>query len=101
MFIKVDLPAPFSPSRAWTSPHWTSRSTPSLALSSPKVLTTPVSLRAADVDSYLDPGLERSILELGFDVGDPGFDVGRDLGVPVVVGREPDPVVGDVEGQQP
>src|SRR4029453_9431878 len=31
MFISVDLPAPFSPSRAWTSPPRTSRSTWSLA----------------------------------------------------------------------
>src|SRR6266850_7028236 len=100
MFIKVDLPAPFSPSRAWTSPHWTSRSTPSLALSSPKVLTIPVSLRAAAVDSCLDPGLEGTVLELGDGVRHLGLDVGGDLGVPVVVGRQSDAVVRDVEGQE-
>src|SRR5258708_33051049 len=99
MFIRVDLPARVSPSRAWTSPHRTSRSTPSLALSSPKVLTTPVSLRAAGVDSCLDPGLERTVLELGFDAGDLGFDVRGDLGVPLVVWRQTDAVVGDIEGQ--
>src|SRR5918995_546962 len=31
MFMSVDLPAPFSPSRAWTSPLATERSTPSQA----------------------------------------------------------------------
>src|SRR4026208_1146490 len=31
MFISVDLPAPFSPSRAWTSPPRRSKSTWSLA----------------------------------------------------------------------
>src|SRR5688572_5423810 len=31
MFISVDLPAPFSPRRAWISPRRTSRSMPALA----------------------------------------------------------------------
>src|ERR1700751_1995416 len=31
MFIRVDLPAPFSPSRAWISPRSRSRSTASFA----------------------------------------------------------------------
>src|SRR5437764_8669592 len=31
IFMSVDLPAPFSPRSTWTSPGWTSRSTPSSA----------------------------------------------------------------------
>ena len=40
-FIRVDLPAPFSPSRAWISPAWTSRSMWSFATSAPKRLVIP------------------------------------------------------------
>src|SRR5436190_12202792 len=41
MFIRVLLPAPFSPSRAWTSPRRRSKSTPSLARTPGKRLTIP------------------------------------------------------------
>src|SRR5665213_1272333 len=41
MFISVDLPAPFSPSRQWISPGSTSRSMWSLATSAPKRLVIP------------------------------------------------------------
>src|SRR5689334_11026299 len=41
MFIRVDLPAPFSPSRAWISPLATTRSIPSLATTPGKRLTMP------------------------------------------------------------
>src|SRR5437764_12612536 len=49
MFIRVDLPAPFSPSRAWISPGSTARSIRSLATRSPKRLVMPCSssLRAS------------------------------------------------------
>src|SRR5262245_30911606 len=40
-FIKVLLPAPFSPTSAWISPRPTSRSTPSSAWLEPKRLVTP------------------------------------------------------------
>src|SRR5918911_93605 len=38
IFIRVDLPAPFSPTRAWTSPGATSRETPRSARVGPKLL---------------------------------------------------------------
>src|SRR3954471_22612423 len=41
MLIRVDLPAPFSPSRAWISPGSTVRSMWSLATRSPKRLVMP------------------------------------------------------------
>src|SRR5258706_14316364 len=43
MFIKVDLPAPFSPSKAWTSPGRTSRSMASLATRPGNSLVIPTS----------------------------------------------------------
>src|SRR3954467_12124488 len=39
--MRVDLPAPFSPSRAWISPGSTTRSMESLATRSPKRLVIP------------------------------------------------------------
>src|SRR3954451_16801658 len=47
MFINVDLPAPFSPSRPWISPRRSWRSTASLAVSAPKRLVMPRSSRAS------------------------------------------------------
>ena len=41
MFMSVDLPAPFSPSRAWTSPVRRSKLTSSLATMPGKRLTMP------------------------------------------------------------
>src|SRR4051812_7055118 len=43
--MSVDLPAPFSPTRAMTSPSLTSRSTPSSATVGPKRLRTPLIVR--------------------------------------------------------
>ena len=40
-FISVDLPAPFSPRRQWTSPSRTSRFTPSTATNEPNLLVMP------------------------------------------------------------
>src|SRR5699024_394792 len=40
-FIRVDLPAPFSPSREWISPGSTTRSMASLATKAPKVFVIP------------------------------------------------------------
>src|ERR671911_577962 len=66
MFISVDLPAPFSPRRAWISPRRSSRSTPSLAVTAPKRLTMPRSSRASsaapDVEDAVGAGLERVVL---------------------------------------
>src|SRR5438093_1526414 len=42
IFIKVLLPAPFSPMTAWTSPRATSRETLLRARVAPKLLSTPV-----------------------------------------------------------
>src|SRR4051812_477994 len=41
MFISVVLPAPFSPTSAWISPAFTSKSTPSFATSAPNRLLIP------------------------------------------------------------
>ena len=41
MFISVDLPAPFSPSRQWIWPGSTVRSIWSLAVNVPKRLVSP------------------------------------------------------------
>ena len=45
--MSVDFPAPFSPSRACTSPRRRSKSTLSFAVSAPKRLVTPFSSRAS------------------------------------------------------
>src|SRR2546428_2838946 len=52
MFISVDLPAPFSPSRACTSPGRRSKSIPSLA-------TTPGKRFVIDRSSRIGPSLIR------------------------------------------
>src|SRR5690606_30716689 len=44
--MRVDLPAPFCPSRQWTSPARTSRSTPSSALAPGKCFTRPRTWRS-------------------------------------------------------
>src|SRR2546421_10750327 len=53
MFISVDLPAPFSPSSAWTSPGKRSKSIPSLA-------TTPGKRFVIDRSSRIGPSFIRS-----------------------------------------
>src|SRR5205823_8925726 len=47
-FISVDLPAPFSPTRAWTFPRASSRSTPRSACVGPKCLWMPTIVRRRD-----------------------------------------------------
>src|SRR5690349_18752789 len=47
--MSVDLPAPFSPRRAWTSPARRSKSTPSLATMRPKRFVIPRSSSAASI----------------------------------------------------
>ncbi len=47
--MSVDFPAPFSPSRACTSPRRRSKSTLSFAVRAPKRLVTPFSSRASGV----------------------------------------------------
>ncbi len=54
MFMSVDLPAPFSPSRACTSPTRTSKSTLSLATTPGKRLTIPRISTARAVSVHLD-----------------------------------------------
>src|SRR5437763_16276744 len=48
-FMSVDLPAPFSPTRAWASPGRRSRSTPLRAAVGPNDLRMPVMVRRAAV----------------------------------------------------
>src|SRR5436309_82444 len=47
-FISVDLPAPFSPTRAWTSPRRSTRLTPRSACVGPKCLWMPTIVRRRD-----------------------------------------------------
>ena len=58
MFISVDLPAPFSPISACTSPARSSKDTPVSARTAPKRLVMPVSLRSG-VDMALPSALAR------------------------------------------
>src|SRR5215210_931027 len=69
--MRVDFPAPFSPSSAWISPRFSSNSIALFATSEPKRLVIPRSSRAGaapDIGSVRTgaPGL----LDLGRDVGD-------------------------------
>src|SRR5215207_8721632 len=66
--MSVDFPAPFSPSRACTSPRRTSRSMRSFAVSAPKRLVTPFSSRASGV--LCSVVRVATLLDLGGDVRD-------------------------------
>src|SRR3712207_2570741 len=68
--MSVDLPAPFSPSSACTSPPRRSKSTRSLATRAPKRLVTPLSSSASGVAVSLRALLDR--------VGDVRQLAGRD-----------------------
>ncbi len=50
IFIRVDFPAPFSPTIAWISPRRTARETPSRACTPGKALETQVIVRASVID---------------------------------------------------
>src|SRR5689334_668928 len=74
--MRVDLPAPLSPTRATTSPAWTSKSTPESASTAPNRLLTPLaSSRGVDcagvvegmsvISGLLDPVLGAGLLVLG------------------------------------
>jgi len=58
MFISVVLPAPFSPSRAWTSPGATSKetssfaSTPGKRLVIPRIATATRRMEAGEADAF-------------------------------------------------
>src|SRR3954447_4744095 len=57
--MRVDLPAPFSPRRAWTSPARRAKSTPSLATMRPKRFVMPRSSSAASIRVVLGAGAHR------------------------------------------
>src|SRR3954463_4658027 len=76
--MSVDLPAPFSPRSAWTSPACRSKSTPSLAAIRPKRFVMPRSSSARSM-RLLGPALahrvrgrDRPVEDLLLDVGDLG-----------------------------
>src|SRR6476646_4192451 len=48
--ISVDFPAPFSPTRACTSPAWSSRDTASSAVTPAKCFVTPTAARTGSFD---------------------------------------------------
>src|SRR5690606_15199008 len=60
-FISVDLPAPFSPMRAWTSPRRRSKSTPRRAGAPPKDLVMP-SIATSDAMGLLPALVLRQVL---------------------------------------
>src|SRR6476659_6556299 len=75
--MSVDLPAPFSPSSAWTSPRLRSKSTLSLATSDPKRLVIPRSSRAFSMVRWLLGAAHRvgdvadpAVIDLLLDLGD-------------------------------
>src|ERR1700722_2989429 len=75
-FISVDLPAPFSPTRAWTSPGRTSRATERKATVEPKRLWIPVMVSRAVVT----PHTPASLLRIGRPLdGALRLDVRREL----------------------
>src|SRR5439155_19332408 len=79
--INVDLPAPFSPTRAWTSPATTSKPTPLRATTPGYVLTTSERRRTTRADD-ISWALRLSVLRDRRDaqlIG--GIEVRRSLGV--------------------
>src|SRR3954463_16006252 len=68
ILISVDLPAPFSPTRAWTSPGSSAKSTPARAVAPPKVLVMP-SIRSRGA-SGMGHGGSVSLVEELCGVGD-------------------------------
>src|SRR3954454_19476023 len=103
--MRVDLPAPFSPSSACTSPERRSRSTRSLATRLPKRFVTPRSSRAGASGT----SVRRSLLDRVGDVGELPrrdllldlLDLGDVLGALAVRLADPDAVVLDVEERVP
>src|SRR5215204_1204374 len=92
IFMRVDLPAPFSPTMAWTTPGSMWRSTPASAWTPPYAFRTPrtstaavpgaasawdMDLRACELGEWLEPALAGP--EDGVDLG----LVGRLHGRPV------------------
>src|SRR4051812_4835086 len=73
MFIRVDLPAPFSPSRAWISPRRSSKSMASLATSAPNRLVIPRS-SSASASPGIGSGPSFQLLDLRRDVRDVARD---------------------------
>src|SRR6185437_3501662 len=65
IFIKVDLPAPFSPTRPWISPPWSEKSTSRKATAPPNALEIPVRSSSAgtmsDQEMLLHPHHPRRV----------------------------------------
>src|SRR5215213_4469527 len=69
--MRVDFPAPFSPSSAWISPRFSSKSIALFATSEPKRLVIPRSSRAGAAPDIGSVGTGApGLLDLGRDVGD-------------------------------
>src|SRR5881628_1691599 len=80
IFIKVDLPAPFSPTSAWISPEWRSKETRSSARTPGKRLEMPrISRRAG-----LWPAAGGRPARLPSSPGETPDDCGRDARSPLV-----------------
>src|SRR4029453_2172878 len=105
-FIRVVLPAPFSPSRQWISPGVMSRSMESLATRSPNLLVIPRSRRPASATGaelgVTSQSCRRLRLRLDRDLaaGDVSLErvqlrlqFRRNLGIEVVEGRQPGAIV--------
>src|ERR1041384_1428605 len=77
--MSVDLPAPFSPTRAWIEPRWRVKSTPSSALTPANAFVTPATSMTGSVGiGELLRGVGGVVLVVG------DHDVLRDL----LAGRE-------------
>src|SRR5947209_17221866 len=101
--ISVDLPAPFSPSSAWTSPVTTSKSTRSLATTEPNFFVIPLSSRAggrgcgtAGCVWLLHQECRRRIDLSGLHLRDDALDLRREWRARRVDLADPDTAVVDV-----
>ncbi len=70
-FMSVDLPAPFSPSRAWTSPARTSKSMPRRTWKGPKALVMPRMVTSDAADAVAPSASARSRASASIGVGPP------------------------------
>src|SRR5262245_34211668 len=110
MPIRVDLPAPFSPTRPWIVPGAIASDTPRFAWTRPNHLSTPESSTSGPATATpmaelpVGPSAAHEVGDLDLarhNVGsrllEPALHLGRDQGTVVLVERPPNAVVRDAE----
>src|SRR6478672_9865408 len=105
MFIRVDLPAPFSPNRQWISPGSTVRSMAEFAATDPNVLVMPRSSSRIRCFRFsrnllrLGRRLDRDGAggDLGLQRGDLALQVARDRGEQLLAVDQVGAAVGQVQ----